>query len=116
MTADPLSCRRLFVMLTWSPEAGSAVDPVGVLAVDQGGPEMLRAVSWVPLTYGAAAAWRRRVRDARLTEEVLQAWLEAGGAEQLAEVLQFPFPDASLTDFTEAAMDRLLTGQIWEEE
>ncbi|MEY9211523.1 hypothetical protein NI17_009990 [Thermobifida halotolerans] len=103
------SRRRLFVLLVWSPALGAALDPVGVLATEDGPAGWRTAVSWVPLDHGAAWPWRQRLAEnTPLTAEKVEEWLAQNGTVQLAEL--DPQPAPSLPHLVEGVLEQILVG------
>lgn len=103
---------RLFLMLVWHPAFGAAVDPVGVLGVDErpvvdGRPVAVLKTytAWTPMTYDRAAPWRRRLATPP-TPSQIELWLEEDNALALEEI---EAPNGGrLPDVADAALDTVL--------
>jgi hypothetical protein len=102
---------RLFVLLTWHPALGLAIDPVGVLGMEQtAGGSCTHYVSWIPSSARTSSGWPARLTAAP-SMATLSVWLEEHGSLQLTEI---PVPPgvASLVDAVELAVDGLLADVV----
>ncbi|MGP4027191.1 hypothetical protein [Actinomadura sp. 3N407] len=97
---------RLFLMLVWHPAFGAAVDPVGVLGVDERPVAVPKTyTAWTPMTYDRAAPWRRRLATPP-TPSQIELWLEEDNALALEEI---EAPNGGrLPDAADAALDTVL--------
>jgi hypothetical protein len=99
--------RRVFVLLAWDAAAGAAITPVGVLAVEPSGTDLTAAVSWLPLTGGAAWAWCQRLNGSTSPPpELLEEWLGATGTTGLVEL--DPVPAPTLSHLAEGAVEQII--------
>jgi hypothetical protein len=102
---------RLFVLLSWHPALGLAIDPVGVLGVESAaGGRRRHYVSWIPSPAGTSSGWPARLTTSPTTAAIT-AWLDDHGTTQLAEI-PVPPGTTSLADAVEIAVDGLLADVI----
>ncbi|MCK9871343.1 hypothetical protein MRI28_17150 [Nocardiopsis dassonvillei] len=105
MTPRP---RRLFVLLTWNPDLGLPIDPVGVLGLETDG-ESITAfhVSWIPPLWADTDGWRQRLHGLSVTTAHLEKWLAEDGTLHLAEDLEPP-PAPSLALLVEGYLEQVM--------
>lgn len=114
--AEAAKTVRFYVLLGWHTGLGAAVDPVGVLGVDEQTDPAMMQVAWMPLTEDTAAIWPHRLTGLPDTPELISwperiaNWLTEDGAAQLREIAVAG--PGTLDEGCEAILDLLLAQVI----
>ncbi|MFE4516712.1 hypothetical protein ACFRMQ_21250 [Kitasatospora sp. NPDC056783] len=102
---------ELWVLLVWHGPLGAPVDPVAVLALNRAPNAPTPSyLTWVPLTYDAAAPWRERL-DGSVTPEQVERWSHEDSA-CAAVAAEVPDDAVDLAHAAEIVLDGLLAEAI----
>jgi hypothetical protein len=109
--ASAAAVQRLWILLVWHPALGLPVDPVAVLALDEGNEPVERVVRWVPLVYDPADPWRERLGESTAPEDV-ERWIAQSGGACAIEPAALPAGATDLAHAADLVLDELLAEVI----